>query len=141
MTNSWILSKGYVFANHQLIESALLQSKTTPTVVVVDDPTNYFNGRTPWSDKKNKWCDHWNPEEKASEDAFIRLFEAAKPLKNAAAEPIELDFGAHAERLYRNGQIYNDDGRRTVEIKEGTEHDVFVQQLVLGGWAVLCLHV
>ena len=54
MTNSWILSKGYVFANHQLIESALLQSKTTPTVVVVDDPTNYFNGRTPWSDKKNK---------------------------------------------------------------------------------------
>ena len=100
MTNSWILSKGYVFANHQLIESALLQSKTTPAVVVVDDPTNYVAA----------W---WNPEEKAAKDAFKRLFEAAKPLKSAAAEPIELDFGAHAEGLYRSDLPGHD------------EHDVF----------------
>eukprot|EP00418_Pyrodinium_bahamense_P076591 CAMPEP_0179057494 /NCGR_PEP_ID=MMETSP0796-20121207/24363_1 /TAXON_ID=73915 /ORGANISM="Pyrodinium bahamense, Strain pbaha01" /LENGTH=820 /DNA_ID=CAMNT_0020754215 /DNA_START=103 /DNA_END=2565 /DNA_ORIENTATION=- len=77
-TNSWIVSKGFWFANHNLIQEAVNATKAAPTILAVDNPENYISD--------------WNPHKAKAETAVKMLLEGAKAWKFQTGDPVEIDF-------------------------------------------------
>mmetsp|Transcript_73648 Transcript_73648/g.193219 ORF Transcript_73648/g.193219 Transcript_73648/m.193219 type:complete len:904 (+) Transcript_73648:37-2748(+) len=79
-TDSWILSKGYTFSNHRLLQDAINITNANPMVMVVDDPACYI--------------DDWNLHAELAFLALKQLRDGAKPWNVPQPEPVLIDFPA-----------------------------------------------